>query len=113
MADPAIPDSLLEVIAGASVRRIASIGYPADSSALVSRKKSLSAAQGEQFKFLLLDKSNFRSNDTVFGRFMPSVVVTMKSGGRRVLVSLDFGLGKWALTDAKSGQEWMFDLRSE
>lgn len=111
--DPAVRDSLIQVIAGASVKRISTVGYDADTTAWASRKKALSAADKERFQFLLLDKSNFQSDVTVFGRFMPSVRVTMKSGGRKLLVSLDFGLSKWSLTDLKSGEEWRFDLRSE
>ncbi len=109
----AVPDSLLQVIVGASVRRVASISVVTDSSILVSRKRSLSVADGELFKFLLLEKANFRCDDTLFGRFMPSVIVLMKSGGRKWKASFDFGLGKWALTDLKSRQEWTFDLRSK
>lgn len=109
----AMPDSLLQVIAGATVKRVTSLGVDADSSVLISRKKSLSAAEGELFKFLLLDKANFQGDDTLFGRFMPSVTVLMKSEGRKWKASFDFGLGKWALTDMKSGQECMFDLHSK
>lgn len=108
-----VSDSLLQLIAGASVRRAVTTGFDSDSKTLVSQKKSLSKSSREQFKFLLSDKANFKSDDTVFGQFMPSVSVTMKSKGRKLKVSLDFGLEKWSLTDLKTGQEWQYDLRSK
>ena len=74
-----VSDSLLQLIAGASVRRAVTTGFDSDSKTLVSQKKSLSKSSREQFKFLLSDKANFKSDDTVFGQFMPSVSVTMKS----------------------------------
>ena len=108
-----VSDSLLQLIAGASVRRAVTTGFDSDSKTLVSQKKSLSKSSREQFKFLLSDKANFKSDDTVFGQFMPSVSVRMKSKGRKLKISLDFGLGKWSLTDLKTGQEWQYDLRSK
>ena len=82
-----VSDSLLQLIAGASVRRAVTTGFDSDSKTLVSQKKSLSKSSREQFKFLLSDKANFKSDDTVFGQFMPSVSVTMKSKGRKLKIS--------------------------
>lgn len=62
--------------------------------------------------FLFFNESNFRSDDTVYGKFEPWVCYQFKAKRRKaVYLELDFGLRKWRLLDADKKQIGTADMK--
>lgn len=61
--------------------------------------------------FILSAPSNYVSNDTVYGKYVPNFSLTFKaSKGQSCVANFDFGLGKWNLCDAKGLEIVRYDL---
>ena len=64
------------------------------------------------FKFLLLDPSNFRTNDIVYGIFQSDVCYKLcVSKNKYVYILFDFGLRKWKLVDSKEQEIFTSDMK--
>ena len=64
------------------------------------------------FKFLLLDPSNFRTNDIVYGIFQPDVCYKLcVSKNKYIYIQFDFGLRKWKLVDSKEQEIYTSDMK--
>lgn len=61
--------------------------------------------------FILSAPSNYVSNDTVYGKYIPNFSLTFNaSKGRTCIANFDFGLGKWNICDSKGKEIVRYDL---
>lgn len=62
--------------------------------------------------FILSDVDNVRSNETVYGKFMPTFRLAFTYKKRQCTLDYDFGLKKWRVCNADGKQMKEFDLKS-
>lgn len=63
--------------------------------------------------FIISAPSNYVSNNTVYGQYVPNFSITFKaSKGQSCVANFDFGLGKWNVCDAKGKEIARYDLPS-
>lgn len=61
--------------------------------------------------FILSAPSNYVSNDTVYGKYIPNFTLAFNaSKGQSCIANFDFGLGKWNICDAKGKEIVRYDL---
>lgn len=61
--------------------------------------------------FILSAPSNYASNDTVYGKYVPNFSLTFNATkGQLCTANFDFGLGKWNICDAKGKEIARYDL---
>ena len=55
--------------------------------------------------------SNYVSNDTVYGKYVPNFSLTFNAAkGQSCVANFDFGLGKWNICDSKGKEIVRYDL---
>jgi len=61
--------------------------------------------------FILSAPSNYESNDTVYGKYLPNFSLTFNAAkNQSVVANFDFGLRKWNICDAKGKEIIKYDL---
>ncbi|MDE6158728.1 MAG: hypothetical protein K2F69_01290 [Bacteroidaceae bacterium] len=61
--------------------------------------------------FILSAPSNYVSDDTVYGKYVPNFSLTFNAAkGQSCIANFDFGLGKWNICDAKGKEIVRYDL---
>ena len=61
--------------------------------------------------FILSAPSNYVSNDTVYGKYVPNFSLTFNAAkGQSCVANFDFGLGKWNICDSKGKEIVRYDL---
>lgn len=61
--------------------------------------------------FILSAPSNYVSNDTVYGKYVPNFSLTfIAAKGHLCVAKFDFGLGKWNICDARGNEIVRYDL---
>lgn len=65
-------------------------------------------------RFILSDPSNYKSNDTVYGQYVPNFSLQFTaSKGKTCKANFDFGLKKWNICNAKEEEIAKFDLPTD
>lgn len=107
-----VNDSITNIIVRARNITCESLVVSSKDSVQVDSVKTLSGVIKNVLKYLILDPSNFESNDIVFGQFSPSVSYRFVGSGKRVVyVEMDFGLKKWRILDNKKRELQMGDMK--
>lgn len=63
-------------------------------------------------KYLFFDENNFKSDDVVYGKFIPWACLTFEGKKKQTLyLELDFGLSKWRLLNSEKKQICSRDMK--
>lgn len=107
-----VNDSISNIIAKARKVSCRLLTVDSKDSVQVDTVKSLSSGMKNILRYLLMDPSNQRSNDIVYGVFSPSVSYRFSVSSRRtVYLELDFGLKKWRILDVDYKELQMGDMK--
>lgn len=109
MVRQAVGDSIFTLITQA--QRVEVSLVPASQDSLTNHQSiKLDRSEREILNFVLSDIRNFQSDDTVYGKFQPTLRITYKRKKQTCILNFDLGLRKWNIC-SPNGTEWKrFDL---
>ena len=107
----AVGDSIFTFISKAKIVEMSLLTAPQDS---LAKSESIKLNRSERgiLGFVLCDIRNFQSNDTVYGKFQPTLRITYKRKMQICILNFDMGLGKWNICDKNGVELRRYDLEA-